>query len=279
MSFSKPQVSEAGSRPAVVCIHAEAASSSQWRSLVARLSASHRVFAPDLPGVGRSPAWPADRRVTLRDEIDLLAPVFAAATGPVFLVGHSYGAAVALLAALAQPHRFLGLALYEPTLFALLEQESPGQPAANGIRCAAADAGAAIERGDRTGAAEAYIDYWMGPGTWRCLPSARRESIAACLGDVAWRTRALFQEGTPLEAFRTLELPVLCMVGAQSPGSTHGVARLLASVLPDVTTTTFDNLGHLGPVTHPQLVNEAVAAFLADCESAGRPATPGAPGP
>lgn len=279
MSSPKPYVHEAGAGPAVVCIHAEAATSSQWRPLMARLWADHRVMAPDLPGAGRTAAWPSDRVVTLRDEVDLLSPVFAAATGPVFLVGHAYGAAIALLSALAQPHRFLGLALYEPTLFALLEEEAPGQPAANGIRCAAADAGAAIERGEPACAAEGYIDYWMGPGTWRCMPSARRESIAACLRNVAARTRALFLEATPLAAFRTLEVPVLCMTGARSPASTRGVTRLLAGVLPDVKIIDFDALGHMGPVTHPELVNETVADFLHRCESRERRATPAASRP
>jgi pimeloyl-ACP methyl ester carboxylesterase len=39
------------------------------------------------------------------------------------LVGHSYGAAVALIAALATPGRVRAMALYEPTLFALLDAE------------------------------------------------------------------------------------------------------------------------------------------------------------
>ena len=86
----------AGTGPAVLCLHANASTSAQWRSLSARLSGDHHLLAPDALGAGKSPAWPAGRVVTLRDEVALLEPVLASVAGPVFLVGHSYGAAVAL---------------------------------------------------------------------------------------------------------------------------------------------------------------------------------------
>ncbi len=166
--------------PGVVCLHANASSSAQWRGLMERLAPGWHVLAPDSLGAGRSPAWPADRIVTLADEVALLEPVFAAAGDPFCLVGHSYGGAVALMAALAWPDRVRAIALYEPTLFSLLEQEAPGQEAANGIRSAAADAAAAVEAGDLDAAAERFIDYWMGEGSWRRMPEARRAPMRGC---------------------------------------------------------------------------------------------------
>jgi pimeloyl-ACP methyl ester carboxylesterase len=41
------------------------------------------------------------------------------------------------------------------------------------------------------------------------------------------------------------------------------VARLLTSVLPDVTVLEFPELGHMAPITHPDVINEAIARFLA----------------
>ena len=258
-----PYCREAGAGPGVICIHSNASTSSQWRALMERLSSRYRVFAADSLGAGKSPAWPADRVVTLRDEVALLEPVFAAAGNPFFLVGHSYGAAVALLAALARPERIRAVAVYEPTLFALLEEEAPGQEAANGIRSAAADAAAAIDAHDHAGAARRFIDYWMGPGTWSRLPEARQTPIATSMSNVAGWAKALFSEPTPLQAFRALDLPVLYMVGAQSPSSSREVARLLTDTLANVTVMEFADLGHMGPVTHPEVVNDAVADFLA----------------
>ena len=50
-----PYFRDAGTGPGVVCIHANASASSQWRGLMDRLSASYRVLAPDSFGAGRSP--------------------------------------------------------------------------------------------------------------------------------------------------------------------------------------------------------------------------------
>jgi pimeloyl-ACP methyl ester carboxylesterase len=41
------------------------------------------------------------------------------------------------------------------------------------------------------------------------------------------------------------------------------VARLLTGALPRVEVVEFDGLGHMGPITHPQQVNEVIAGFLA----------------
>src|SRR5262245_15621130 len=111
---------EAGAGTAVVCLHASASSSAQWRPLIERLGGRFRTLAADLYGSGRSPAWPGERPMWLADEVALLAPVFEAA-GPRFhLVGHSYGGAVALRAALANSARIESLVLFEPVLFSLL---------------------------------------------------------------------------------------------------------------------------------------------------------------
>ncbi len=145
----------------------------------------------------------------------------------------------------------------------IAEIEVPGQEAANGIRSAAADAAAAIDAHDTAAAAERFIDYWMGAGTWSRMPEARQTPIAASMNNVRGWARALFSEPTPLQAFRALDVPVLYMIGAQSPASSRGVARLLTDTLPNVTVMEFAGLGHMGPVTHPELVNDAVAGFLA----------------
>ena len=258
-----PYCRQAGAGPGVVCLHANASTSAQWRALMEGLSPRYSAFAPDSFGAGKSPDWPAGRVLTLSDEVALLEPVFAAAGAPYFLVGHSYGAAVALIAAMARPERVRAIAVYEPTLFCLLEEEAPGQAPAHGIASAAADAAKAIEAKDPAAAAERFIDYWMGPGTWRAMPEARQAPIAASMRNVAGWARALFFEPTPLQAFRALDCPVLYLLGAQSPPSSRGVARLLTKTLPKVSVIEFAALGHMGPVTHPQLVNDAVEGFLA----------------
>jgi len=258
----EPFFLEAGSGPGVMCIHANASTSGQWRGLMELLAPRFHVFAPDSYDAGKSPRWPSDRVIGLRDEVALIEPVLARAGSPLALVGHSYGAAVALIAALANPGRVRAMALYEPTLFALLDAEKPAPNEADGIRAGVTDAGAALDAGDENAAAQRFIDYWMGPGSWERTPEQRKPPIAASVTNVRRWAHALFAEPTPLGAFRSLNLPVLYMVGKRSTASARGVARLLTRALPRVEIVEFENLGHMGPVTHPDQVNRAIRRFL-----------------
>jgi pimeloyl-ACP methyl ester carboxylesterase len=258
----EPFVREAGTGPGVVCIHSNASTSAQWRGLMDLLAPQFRVFAPDSYDAGKSPHWPSDRVIHLRNEVGLIEAVLTRAGSPLALVGHSYGAAVALIAALAEPGRVRAMALYEPTLFALLDAETPAPNEADGIRNVVAQAGVALDAGNQDAAAERFIDYWTGPGTWSRTPEQRKVPIAASVTNVRRWGHALFTEPTALKAFRSLDVPVLYMLGKRSTPSAHGVARLLVSALPQVEVVEFENLGHMGPVTHPDLVNEAIAQFL-----------------
>ncbi len=190
----------------------------------------------------------------------LLQPLIARAGAPLALVGHSYGGAVALLAALQ--HRPRALVLYEPTLFALLDQEGPAPNEADGIRQAVADAAAHLARGDRSAAAGRFIDFWMGAGSWIRTPENRRAPIEEAIVNVQGWGTALFTQPTPLSDFGALDMPVLLMVGSESPASSRGVARLLATVLPRLQKVEFEGLGHMGPITHPEAVNAAIEDFL-----------------
>src|SRR3954464_15790848 len=109
-----PFVRDAGAGPGVVCLHSNASSWSQWRALMERLADRFHVLAPDSLGAGQSGDWPGNELVTLRDEVSFLEPVFQRAGDRFVLVAHSYGAAVALVAALSQPERIRALAVYEP---------------------------------------------------------------------------------------------------------------------------------------------------------------------
>lgn len=257
----EPHVVTAGAGPGVVCLHSNASTSAQWSRLMTRLAPSFRVSAVDLYGAGGSPAWSQPGPFRLSDEVDLIEPVLADAA-PLALVGHSYGAAVALMAALRKPDRVKALALYEPTLFALIDAERPRPNDADGIRQVLARARRSLEDYDTHGAAETFIDYWSGPGAWSRIPSQRRNEIAFSMLDAARWAEALFCEPATLDAFRSLEVPVLYMVGRSSTPAALAVARILTRALPRVQVVEFDVAGHMGPVSHSGAVNEAVAAFL-----------------
>ena len=257
-----PFIREAGSGPAVLCLHSNASSSSQWRGLMDILSPRFRVLAPDCYGAGKSANWTSDRTISLDDEAAFIEPVLGAVGEPFFLVGHSYGGAIALKVALRDPRRVRAMVLYEPTLFSLIDAESPPPNAADGIRQAVQAAGQALDDGHPSRAAKHFIDYWMGASSWENTPESRQTLIKASIVNVRRWGHALFTEPAALQRFGDLDIPVLYMVGKASPSSALGVARLLTAVLPQVEVMAFDGLGHMGPVTDPRLVNQAIADFF-----------------
>ena len=262
MSAAVPYWREAGSGPAIVCLHSNASVSGQWRMLMTRLADRYRVLAPDAYGSGRSPDWPSDSTITLQDEVDLIEPVLQSAGDPFVLVGHSYGAAVALRTAVRCPARMRALIVYEPTLFSLIESEGPAPNDADGIRDAVAAAVAALQTGDRHEAARCFIDYWMGSGAWANTPDERRIVIADSVAKVRRWAHALFTEPTPISEFGHLQMPVLYLTGGRSTQSAHGVARRLVKALPNVTLVDLPELGHMGPITDPDVVNQVIEDFL-----------------
>ena len=259
---TRPHVRASGSGPAVVCLHANASSSAQWRHLGELLAPHFQVLAPDLYGAGATPDWPSDRVITLADEVALIEPILAGVRPPLALVGHSYGAAVALKAALAAPERVAALVVYEPTLFAVIDEASSPPNDADGIRRAVADASAALDAGDGLAAARSFIDYWSGEGAWEAIPDQRKPQVAAQVANVRRWEHALFREPTPLAAFASLDVPVLFLTGSRSTASAHGVARLLTATLPKVAVVEFPGLGHMGPVSDPAIVDPVIAKFV-----------------
>jgi pimeloyl-ACP methyl ester carboxylesterase len=251
---------EAGRGPGVVCVHANASSSGQWRGLMDLLAPNFRALAPDTYGAGKSPPRPRDRKVSLRDEVALLDPVFRRAGDGFSLVGHSYGGGIALVGAVIHRERLRCVALYEPSLFALVERESPKD--VDGIRNTVVASVAALERGDAPAAARCFIDFWMGPGSFDRMPERVQATSAESVRDIQDWKNALFDEPTPAAALAELDVPVLLMVGSKSPLSSRAVAQRLADVLPQVERVEIEGLGHMGPVTHPDKVNQVIVGFL-----------------
>ena len=253
---------EAGAGPAVVCIHASASSSAQWRPLMDRLAGRFRTLAVDLYGCGRSPTWPSNRARSLADEVALLAPVFAAAGDRFHLIVHSYGGAVALKAALADPGRLRSLVVFEPVLFSVLFDQDPTQPAAREIAAVRADTVAAVDARTPDASGARFVDYWMGAGGWASMQEPRRAAVAAAMGNVTAQWHAAFTDPTPLSAFSALDVPALFITGSDSPASARGVAQLLTKVLPRVNAVEIEGVGHMGPVTHPDRVNALIERHL-----------------
>jgi pimeloyl-ACP methyl ester carboxylesterase len=107
-------VNDAGSGPAVVFLHSLAGNMSQWTAQLQHLRQARRGVALDLRGHGHSEP-PSDGRYTIEAQVpDLDAVVDALGLERFALVGHSFGAGVALEYAAARPERVSHLVVADP---------------------------------------------------------------------------------------------------------------------------------------------------------------------
>ncbi|MGZ9031153.1 MAG: alpha/beta fold hydrolase, partial [Burkholderiaceae bacterium] len=182
-------------RPAVVLLHSSASASRQWRALTEQLAARFDVRAVDFHGHGVRPAWSGAKPLTLADEVALVEPILNAA-GPVHLVGHSYGGAVALKAAALHPSAVASVTVFEPVLFRWLFDAAPDSSAARQVIALAETMRKYLVRGDASRAAAPFLNYWAGVGTWEAMSIERRDAAAARMRSVLAHFDALF--GDPL---------------------------------------------------------------------------------
>ena len=198
----------------------------------------------------------------LDDELALLSSVFRAAGDRFHLIGHSFGGAIALKAALADHDRLLSLVLYEPVLFSFLIADAPETAAAREIIAVRDDTIRLVDEGNLNAAAQRFVDYWSGDGTWAATPEPRRQVLAAAMRAVKSEWHALFCEPTPLSAFAAVTVPTLFLTGTKSKASALAVSKLVTSVLPRVRLEEIEGVGHMAPVTHPDTVNPLIERFL-----------------
>ncbi len=103
---------DVGQGPAVVLIHGFASSLETWGAVVPLLRGGHRVLALDLKGFGWTDRPPGDYSPPAQAAL-VLALMDARGVDRAAVVGHSWGASVALAVALAAPKRVTRLALYD----------------------------------------------------------------------------------------------------------------------------------------------------------------------
>jgi pimeloyl-ACP methyl ester carboxylesterase len=246
----------------VICLHCSGSSSRQWSRLAAALAPGHHALAPDLIGYGRDPAWVPGAGTTLDDEAACIETLVDAAPGPVFLVGHSYGGAVATRVALRRGERVAGMALYEPVLFSLIASGTGDGGAGREIVAT----GRAISDDARSGrveqAAGRFVDYWSGDGTWASMDERRRQGVVARMPKVAQEFAALFADAVPLAAYTRLAMPVLWLEGEATRPPPRAVARRLLPALRDARYVRIAGAGHMGPITHPDAVNAEILRFV-----------------
>lgn len=258
-----------GHGPAIVLLHSSMASKSQWRTLMECMRGTHRLIAIDLHGYGDRAMPQCAGQFSLADEVRLVQSILAqvlAAQERFHLVGHSFGGGVALRLAHVHPELISSLSLYEPTAFQLLNERDA---VLEHVRAVAHTVEASMRAGDHAGATEAFIDYWSGVGTYAALPPSRQAQFASLLPKVPLDFQALFNEPLHYRDYGRITIPTCLIVGRDSPECVHAIVSMLATILPNRETHEID-AGHMGPLTHPALVNPIIDGFIHRIDTDGK---------
>ena len=181
--------------------------------------------------------------------------------GPVHLVGHSYGGAVALKLASQRPADLRSLTVIEPAAFQLLRVRGPaalrrGHGHRGGDerrrRPAVAAGGDAalhrlLERRRRLVADQpAAPGSSSSPASTRCAPTSPPS-----------RRRP---DGP--DALARIDCPALAVMALDSPAASLRATELVAEALPRAVLRLIPDAGHMAPLTDPHVVDPMIAAHL-----------------
>jgi pimeloyl-ACP methyl ester carboxylesterase len=100
--------------PPIVLLHGATFRAEDWENIFPRLATRYRVIAYDARGHGKSGRAASYAIDALAD--DLLRVIDTVAGGPAIVIGHSLGAATALVAAAQRPAAIRALVLEEPVV-------------------------------------------------------------------------------------------------------------------------------------------------------------------
>ncbi|AKF07212.1 alpha/beta fold hydrolase [Sandaracinus amylolyticus] len=258
--MSELHVSTMGAGDPVVLLHSGGMSSRQWRKIAERLAPSHHVITPDFLGSGESPphAEPFDHV----QDVEAVERVIDR-VGAVHLVGHSYGGLVALTVARRRPSTIRSLAVYDPVAFELVREANDVEALADLDRAARDPIFTDDTRGGGEAWYRAFVEFWNGKGAWDALPADRRASFLRVGAKVYLEVRSLMRDATRAEAYRAITAPTLLMHGARSPIVAHRIVAILGRAIARSKVRAIEGAGHMGPITHGDVVGSAIAEHLA----------------
>ena len=250
-------VEQAGSGTPLVLVHGGWTDRSTWDPVFPMLSGHFRAIRYDRRGYGESQR-PGAR--LSQHAADLLALIRTLGLERVILVGNSFGAAVALRAALAQDGAISLVVAHEPPLFEMLEAEPRHSALAARIRAAVGGTLEAVRNRDYELAARRYVEGVTScSGAWQYLPASLQQSFvenAPVFLDEAGNFGDFGLEASELR--RCAERLVITRGGRSSP-YLRFIAEALSAALPEARAHVFSGAGH---VPHASCPDEFVARLL-----------------
>ncbi|WP_037308542.1 alpha/beta fold hydrolase [Ruegeria halocynthiae] len=247
----------------VLALHCTIAHSGAWAGLSAALQGQVSLIAPDMLSHGRSPDW--DGQGDYFDRVTDLAA--AQLAGPMDVIGHSFGAMIALRLAVDRPELIRSAVLIEPVFFAIARQDAPDLVAQHDH--AAQPYTDALSAGDMELAARLFNRMWSTDDSprWPDLPERTRAAMVRGVHAVPAVEEAVVRDQKGLLNPGVLDraiMPVLILSGSKTRPVMPAIGQGLQRRLPNASCACVKGAGHMLPISHPQETAHVVQQFWRD---------------
>ena len=247
---------EAGAGKPLVLVHGSPGDGRAWVRVMGHLPTTRRMLTPDLPGYGGSDALPSGIPRRTEAMAEAIVQLIDSQGEDVWLSGHSYGANVALHAALSSKQRVRGVVMFEPVFMRALELAGEREELAK-TRAFFETYLARVDADDRD-AIGLMVDFWFGPRSYARLPANVREFLKSAAHKNATDVHSSFAEQVLAEELSAFDKPVLIVCGGASPPVTATIARALGGMLPAAEVKTIPGATHAMLDTHAQAVAQMI---------------------
>ena len=232
----------------IVLIHAGVADRAMWDAVWPTLSEEQDVVRVDLRGFGDSAARPADPVSQAGDVLEVLSDI---GVDRCHLVGASFGAGVAVEAALTRPAAVASL-LLAPPAGSLLEM-TPG------LRAFIDEETAALERGDLDAAVEVNLSWWVdGPHRHRDQVDPEMRALVGRMQRRVFEVTSDWDdveevdlEPPALDRLSEVSVPVLVLVGGLDHDTVRDAAGRVVSGVAAARLVVWPQVGHLPSLERP----------------------------
>jgi pimeloyl-ACP methyl ester carboxylesterase len=255
---------EQGSGTRVVFVHGTAGDWRIWEGQRAAVSSRYRFVAYSRRYHAPN-AWTGDGKdYSQAVHVDDLAGFLRAlGAGPVHLVGSSYGAQIALAAAVRHPELVRTLTVAEPGLANLITDTAEGKAVAGEFGRSFAPMREAVKSGDDVRAAELMVDAALGQhGAAQQLSPEQRAVLIANAKTVALQLNSPTRTTVGCTELQRLNIPVLVFGGDRSPRFMLMTNDALSRCLPRAEQVTVPDASHLLHSMNPKVYNDALLSFL-----------------
>ena len=256
---------EAGTGPTVILIHGSVGDYREWSNQVTALTQHYHVIA-----YSRRFHWPnsspgSDADASLDQQVnDLFEFIKAARVGPVHIVGHSFGGAIALSFTLLHRELVLSLVLAEPAVSGVLAKTPENDTLLKESQAIRAKMKEVFPTGNDELIVKTYADH-VAPGDFE---RANAEEKKMLFDNVSAFQLDFNSQRPPFtcEDAQKINVPVLVLAGNQSPMGLQRMAETTAQCIKGARFVRIPLATHWLQHDQPKLFNNELISFLANTE-------------